>query len=172
MKEKFDFLSKFPHPSKKTVLLILVVVAVTLLLSAAISVLLSKVTKLRVPSVGNVITIDFEVYWDENCENETKRVDWGKISPGSSKNVTFYLRSISNVDTKPDLNTTNWNPANVSNYMNLLWNYNGTPIKPHQVVQVTLSLSLSSSYSFIDYLITNNVKEFSFDIIIYPPEEY
>lgn len=172
MKNQFDFLSKFPHPSKKTVLLITVVAAVTLLLSAGISIWLSKVMNLRVPSVGNVITIGFEAYWDENCENETRQVNWGTIRLGSSKNVTFYLRSISNADTRLNLSTTKWNPANASKYMNLSWNYNGTPISPHEVVRVMLSLSASSSYSFIEYLIANNVKEFSFDIIIYPSEEY
>jgi hypothetical protein len=171
MKNSFDFLSKFPHPSKKTVLLILVVVAVTLLLSAAISMWLTKVNHLKIPSVGNVITLGVEACWDENCENKTEQVNWGTIWPGSSKNVTFYLRSKSNVDARLNLNTTGWSPPNVSNYMNLSWNYNGTPINPHQVVQVTLTLSASPSYSFIDYLVTNNVKEFSFDIIIYPPEE-
>jgi hypothetical protein len=172
MKNPFDFISKFPHPSKKTVLLILVVAVVTLLLSATISIWLTKVNHLKIPSVGNVITLGVEAYWDKNCENKTDQVNWDVIWPGSSKNVTFYLRSKSNVAAKLNLNTTNWNPANVSNYMNLSWNYNGTPISPRKVVQVTLSLSASSSYSFIDYLIANNVKEFSFNIIIYASEEY
>lgn len=172
MKSPFDFLSKFPHPSKKTVLLILVVAALTMLLSAAISIWLSKVNHLKIPSLGNVITLGVEAYWDENCENKTEKVDWDLVWPGSSRNITFYLRSISNVDARLNLNKTNWSPANVSDYMNLSWDYNGTPINPHQVVQVTLSLSASSSYSFIDYLIDNNVKEFGFDIIIYASEEY
>jgi hypothetical protein len=172
MKNPFDFLSKFPHPSKKTVLLILVVAAVTIFLSAAISVWLSKVIKLRVPSLGNVITLGVEAYWDENCENRTEKVDWGMIWPGSSRNVTFYLRSISNVDARLSLNTRNWSPANVSDYMNLSWNYNGMPINRNQVVQVTLSLSASSSHPFINYVIANNIKEFSFDIIIDASEEY
>jgi len=171
MKNPFDFLSKFPHPSKKTVLLILVVAAVAILLSAAISIWLSKVTRLKVPSIGTITTIGVEAYWDKNCENKTEKVDWGMIWPSSSKNVTFYLRSVSNVDAKLKLNVTNWNPANISGYMDLSWDYNGTPISPHEVVQVNLSLSASSSYSFIDYLIANNVKEFSFDIIIYASEE-
>jgi hypothetical protein len=172
MKDLFDFLRKFPRPSKKTVLLIFVVAAVTLLLSAAISIWLSQVTKLRVPSVGNVITIDLEAYWDKNCENETKQVDWGIIWPGSSKNVTFYLRSISNVNTRLNFNTTNWDPADISDYINLSWNYDGTPINPQEVVQVTLILSASSSYSFMEYLVTNNIIEFSFDINIDASEEY
>jgi hypothetical protein len=173
VKNPFDFLSKFSHPSKKTVLLILVVAAVTLLLSAAIAVWLRKVSYLNIPSVGNVITLGVEAYWDENCKNNTEEVNWGIIRLGSSKNVTLYLRSKSNVDAKLNLNTTNWSPANVSNYMNLSWNYNEKPIKhaPPEVIQVTLTLSASSSYFFSEYLVTNNVKEFSFDIIIYASEE-
>jgi hypothetical protein len=171
MKNPLDFLRKFPHPSMKTVLLILVVAAVTMLLSAAISIWLTKVNHLKIPSVGNVRTLGVEAYWDENCENKTEQVDWHFVWPGSSENVTFYLRSKSNVDARLSLNTTNWSPPKISDYMNLSWNYNGTLINPHQVVKVTLTLSTSTSYSFTNYLITNNVKEFSFDINMDASEE-
>jgi hypothetical protein len=44
--------------------------------------------------------------------------------------------------------------------------YNGTQINPGEIIQVTLTLSASSSHDFVHYLIANNVKNFSFDIII------
>jgi hypothetical protein len=43
--------------SKKTVLLIIVVAAVTLFLSAAISIILENVTSVSLPSIGNIHTI-------------------------------------------------------------------------------------------------------------------
>ena len=172
MNNSLNSFAKLLHPSKKTVLLILLVAAITVLISAAISMWLSKTGNLRIPSVGNVITLGAEAYWDKDCENKTEKVDWNMVWPGSSKNVTLYLRSMSNVDTKLNLNTTNWNPADISDYINLSWNYNGTPVTPHQVVRVTLTLSASSSYSFINYLVANNVNEFGFDMTIYASEEY
>jgi hypothetical protein len=50
--------------------------------------------------------------------------------------------------------------------MNLSWNYNGTIIHLGEIIQVTLTLTASSSHAFLIYLITSDVKQFSFDIII------
>jgi len=50
--------------------------------------------------------------------------------------------------------------------MNLSWNYNGTILHPGETIQVILALTAPSSSTFLLYLITNDVKEFSLDIII------
>jgi len=159
-------LSEFLEPSKKTVLLIVAVAAITVLVTSLTAIWLSKITNLQIPSLGTITTLGVEAYWDKNLTNKTEEIKWGKIWPGSSQNVTIYIRSISNVETTLILNTTNWNPTNLTDYMNLTWNYNETTIHPDEIIQVTLTLSASSSYSFIMYLITNDVKQFSFDIII------
>lgn len=160
----------FSLTSKKNLLAILTVVAITLLISSAISIWISNVSNIEIPTMGTVKTIGVEAYWDENLENKTNAVDWGIIWPGSTKNVTFYLQSKSNVKIKLLLNTTNWNPPNISQYMNLSWNYNGTPIHPSEVVRVTINLSTHSSSSFIKYLIINDMKDFNFDLVIYATE--
>jgi len=155
---------------KKTILLILIVSTATILISSSISILLSRFSNLTIPGIGTIKTIGVEAYWDLNCENKTETIDWGTIWAGSSKNVTLYMRSVSNFEATLYLNATNWNPANISDYMNLSWNYNGTTVHPDDTIQVTLTLSASSSDSFIHYLITNDVKDFSFDIVIYTSE--
>jgi len=160
----------FSRPSKKTVLIVLTVAAVTILFSSALSIWLSKVTDLYIPSIGNVKTIGVEAYWDENLENKTEAVNWDLIWLGSSKNVTLYLRSTSNVETVLKLNATNWNPENISKYMILSWNYNMTHVKPGEVIQVTITLSAPLSKPFIEYVLANDLKEFSFDILIHPTE--
>jgi hypothetical protein len=147
-------------------LLILIVAIASITITTAISILLSKIGNLSFPSLATIKTIGVEAYWDPNCENKTETIDWGTIWPGSSKNVTFYIRSVSNFRATLNLNTTNWNPANISDYISLSWNYNGTPLNPGKIIQLTLTLSASSSNSFIDYLIVNDVRDFSFDIII------
>ncbi len=177
MKKAFDTFTEFLRSSKRTVVLILIVVAITIVISAAVSIMLQRITNLSLPSLGTIKTIGVEAYWDRNCENETKEVKWDTAWPGSSQNVTFYLRSISNIETTLNLAAMNWSffdkdkivvqpPTNISEYMNLSWNYNGTTVHPNEITQVTLTLSASSSKSFITYLISNEVREFSLDIII------
>ena len=160
------------RPSKKTVLTILIVSLSTLLLSGTISLWLSRTTNLEIPSIGKIKTIGIEAYWDEYLKNKTEIINWGINYVGSSKNVTLYLQSTSNVETDLNLNTTNWNPKNISKYMYLFWNYNGTSINSGEIIQVKITLSNHPSMNFIEYIITNDVKEFSFDIVIKASELY
>jgi len=184
MRNPFNFLTKFPHPSKKTVLLVLGVVAITILLSTLISIWLSKVTNFKVPSFGTLMTTGVEAYWDADLTDKidiNEKIDWGTLWLGSSENVTIYLLSISNIETT--LNQTKANlafynvtevaihpPNNIAAYMNLSWNYNGSVVKPGDVVQVTLTLSAIYSLDFVSYLIENGIERFSFDIHIYATE--
>jgi len=166
MMNQFHSFIAFLRSSKKTVLLTVIVAIASITVTTTISILLSNIDNLYVPSLGTIKAIGVEAYWDPNCENETEIIDWGTIWPGSSKNATFYLQSVSNFEATLNLNATNWNPANISDYMSLSWSYNGTPLNPGEIIQVTLTLSAPFSDSFIRYLIVNDVKNFSFDIII------
>jgi len=149
---------------KKTLLLILIVSTATILISSAISIWLSNFHNLTLPTIGTIKTIGVEAYWDPNCENKTETIDWDTVWPGSTKNVTLYIRSVSNVKTALHLNTSNITPSNISEYLNLSWNYDGTPLNPDGIIPVTLFLSASSDKSFSRYLIANNVTDFSIDI--------
>lgn len=166
MRNKFHSFIAFLLSSKKTVLLILVVVVITIAISAITSIWLSRTINFHVPSLGTIKTLGVEAYWDKNLENKTETINWGTIWPGSSKNFTLYLRSISNIETTLNLTTANWNPASISEYMDLSWNYNGTILHPRDIIPVTLTLIVSSSNTFLLELIISDVKEFSFDIII------
>jgi len=166
MRNRFHSFIAFLRSSKKTLLLVLIVAVASIAVTTAISILLSKIDKLYVPSLATIKTIGVEAYWDPNCENKTETIDWGTIWPGSSKNVTLYIRSVSNFEATLNLNATNWNPVNISDYISLSWSYYGKPLDPGEIIQVTLTLSASSSDSFLHYLIANSVKDFSFDIII------
>jgi len=169
----FFFKMNFTRSIKKTVLLILTVMIMTLLFSSIISIWLSKVIHLEVPSLGTIKTIGVEAYVDEKLENKIEKFDWDVIWLGSSKNITLYVKSISNMKTVLQLNATNWNPKNITEYLYLSWNYNGTPIDPGKVIKITITLSSPSLMSFDrarEYLIVNKVKEFNFDIIIYARE--
>lgn len=164
------FTTNLPRPSKKNVRIGLTVAAITLLLSSGLSIWLSKTTELEIPSIGIIKTIGVEAYWDENLENKTEEINWDIIWVGSSKNVTLFLRSVSTVETLLKLNTTNWNPTNISNNMGLSWNYDEIPIDQGEIIQVTITLSTTYSEPFVEYIMSTNMKEFSFDIIIYAIE--
>lgn len=170
MRSRLHSFIAFLRSSKKTLLLILIVAMASIAITTTISILLSKIDNFNIPSLGNIKTIGVEAYWDPNRENKTETLDWGTIWIGTSKNMTLYIRSVSNYKVTLNLNATNWIPANISDYMTLSWDYNGTQLNPSEIIQVTLTLSPSFSNSFVRYLIANDVKNFSLDIHIVASE--
>lgn len=178
----FSSFIEFLRRSKKTLLLIIVVAAITLALSTAISIWLSRITNLHFPSIGTIKTIGVKAYWDANLTNETDKIQWGTIYLGSSNNVTIHVRSVSNYNTVLNLSTANWTfqnsnnatvqePANRSLYMDLTWNYNDTTVHPGDTIQTTLTLIVKYSFEFTEFLIENDVKGFNFDIMITASEQ-
>jgi hypothetical protein len=110
-------------------------------------------------AISEVISTEgIGVYWDSECIDPVASIDWGMIEPGAIKNVTVYVRNEGNTTATISLSTENWNPANASNYMNLTWDYTGQVIDVGEVVQVTLSLSVSNTIE--------GITNFSFDIVI------
>jgi len=142
------------HLFRENVLLLVVMLVITL--SASGLALLN--TQLTIPSKGTVRVIGVGIYWDSDCSNRVSSIDWGPAEPGSTKNITVYIRNEGNTAVALSLNTTNWEPLASSNYITLNWSYDGKIINPSQVIQITLTLEISSSIS--------GIKNFNFDIII------
>lgn len=177
IKDRFDSLFKFLRSSRKTILLMTITVVVTLVISSIISVWLSKISNLKIPSVGNIRTQGLEAYWDQDLANKTETLDWGMIRSGASKNVSVYLQSTSNFETTFNLTTGNWTfwnsdneiaagPSNSTLHMYLTWDYDNSAVHPGEVRKVTLTLYARLSSEFIEFLIVSDVKAFSFDIHI------
>jgi hypothetical protein len=103
-------------------------------------------------------TAGIAAYRDVNCVTQVSDVAWGNLAPGSSATNTIYLKNEGTTALTLSLNTANWNPSTASNYMALSWDYNGQSIAPDQVIQVTLTLSVSSSIDGVNY--------FGFEIMI------
>lgn len=120
----------------------------------------------RIPTSGNIKAIGVEIFWDKESNDKVYSIDWGTIHSGSSYNVTIQIRNISNFNTTLYLETVYWNPVNLSDYMNLTWDYKNQTVQPGAMVEVTLTLSVSSSSSFFYYLLALPSDEFSFDVII------
>ncbi len=113
-----------------------------------------------ISSAGTVKGIGVGVFWDSGCTNRVSSIDWGFLEPGSSKNISVYIKNEGNAPVTLSLNTTNWNPTSIQeeNYMILSWDYVNQTISPNGAIPVTLTLDVSFSIQ--------NVTDFSFDIII------
>jgi hypothetical protein len=109
-------------------------------------------------SHGTIETVGVSAYKESSCVNSMTNIEWGTIVPGGSVTQTVYIRNEGNSALTLSLNTVNWSPANAGNYISVSWNYGGQTIQPNQVVQITLTLSVSSSIS--------GVNDFYFDIMI------
>lgn len=111
-----------------------------------------------IPTTGKIRAYGVGIYWDSTCNQAVTSLDWGVAEPGRTQNVTFYLRNEGNAPITIYLDTENWSPPTAANYMTLSWDYKGESIHPDQVIQVTLTLSISSSIE--------GITNFAFDIII------
>ncbi|MGQ9460591.1 MAG: hypothetical protein ACUVRA_05120 [Candidatus Bathyarchaeaceae archaeon] len=56
-------------------MLILIVAVASITVTTIISILLSKINNLYVPSLGTIKTIGVEAYWDSKCENKTETIE-------------------------------------------------------------------------------------------------
>ena len=115
-------------------------------------------TNRTIPNAGSVKGVGVGIYWDSACTNRTSSINWGLLDPGSNKTVTVYVRNEGNAAATLSKAAQNWNPSTASSYMTLNWNYAGQTLSVNQVLQVKLTLVVSSTVS--------GITNFSFDIII------
>ena len=112
-------------------------------------------------TIANVSAVEANgvgVYWDSDCSNRASSIDWGTLNPGSVKNVSVYIRNEEEEPMHLTLSTTNWNPPEASEFLNLGWDYTGWRMNAGETLQITLSLSVSR------YI--KGISSFSFDILV------
>lgn len=136
----------------------LTLILYTLTLSAVSQVMSSFQSNRTISNRGAVKAIGVGVYWDQNCTVEVTSINWGLIEPGSSVNVTVYIRNEGNSAGNLTMYITNWSPSNASNYMTLSWDYMGQLINVDEVLGVTFTLIVSTEIQ--------GITNFSFDIVI------
>jgi len=180
MNISYKLLIKFIRHHKKTLLLIVATMLVTVLLQTLISIWLSRNNTVYLPSIGTIYTFHAEVYGNDIKElsDGQKLIDWGIVYPGSVVTKTFNVTSESNAKAILVIKPMNWvfnnsrgeiveGPVNKTDYMTLSANFNGTLMSPGQTSEVKLTLMVSNSHEFINFLIENHVTVFSFDIYVY-----
>jgi len=93
MKRLFTTFIKFLDRSKK-IFLILVVAAMTITLTTAISIWISRINDLYMPSLGNIRTYGVEAYEGNITTSDGEQyIDWGTLYPVTLTNRSFYIRS-------------------------------------------------------------------------------
>jgi hypothetical protein len=137
-------------------LLFELLILIGLLSSAGIAA--SRWSTTTIASHGNLRIDGVGVYDNRDCSIATAYLDWGTLEPGSTRNITLYMRNEGNHQATIFMTAENWNPVNASSYMQLGWNYGGQILNPMEVVEVALTLSVSPT--------VENILDFSFDVMI------
>jgi hypothetical protein len=174
--------TRFLYGSRKTVLLVTAVFLVTLVFSFLIATWFSSDPYTpndeydrNVPTTGTIKVQGLEIYGGDikyDPGSDTVYVDWGELTLGVFKNSSFYVKSNSTIDVQLELNVTNWEPPGIEDYLVISWDYNGTLLSPYQAILVTVTLEVPATGDFIDFLVTNEVTAFGFDIIVYSSQAY
>ena len=92
---------------------------------------------------GATNTAEIGVYGDDQCINPIASISWGILEPGSSKNTVCYIKNEGNTALFLALKTSNWNPRKAFKDLTINWDYGGQSLNPDEVIQVTLTLSVS-----------------------------
>ena len=111
-----------------------------------------------ITNVSAVEAKEVGVYWDSHCSETVSSIDWGPLTPGSVKNIVAYIRNEVEKPTYPKMSTTNWDPLKASDYITLRWDHSGQRMNPDEIIQIMLTLSVSS------YI--GGISSFRFDILI------
>lgn len=165
---------RFSKVSIKLLVLVVIVAIISIAVSALVAITLSDSgSEIYLPSVGTIKTIGVETYWDQNGKNKIEELSWDQIKLEKQEwdeitmkpiSSTVYVRSVSNFRVTMDIFVTDWSPAEISDYLTVLWDYEGEEMDPGDVIPVTLTLSAPSSDAFIDYILENNIQSFGVSI--------
>ena len=164
LRARFALLSRRTISGKRVALLSMMIVLMGLTPITVSSTIMGLKRKSLVIPTGGIVEIvtppgvEVGVYWDSGCGSRVSSIDWGTIEPGSSKDVMVYIRNEGDAAITLYLETTNWDPETAPDYITLSWDYGGQSVNPDEVVQATLTLSVSSSIE--------EITSFSFDIVI------
>jgi hypothetical protein len=153
------FVESYMEKNEKIVFGIVLLAALCALASGIFGTALSLLqTSRTISNVGSVKGIGVGIYWDLACTNQTSSINWGLLEPGSNKTVGIYVRNEGNSVVGLSKTVQNWNPSNVQSFASLNWNYGNQTLGVNQVLQVNLTLIVTSTVS--------GITNFSFDLTI------
>jgi hypothetical protein len=148
----------FKKSSAIFVTLIVSAVALAIATSGALS---APSTSQNVPSGGTLTSVEASVnlgiYTNAVCTQNASFVDWGALETGESTTKVIWIKNLGNTDATLSISATDWVPANADPAINLSWNQEGRTLSPREVVQATLTLTVSES-------IDSSITSFNFNI--------
>jgi len=160
-----------PVEKKRSLVMMLVAVALVASLIPALVTLESIIRPIVVGSGGTVdlpvgvefgsggtvyLPVGVGFYWDRNCTDPVRFVDWGTVGPESTVNVTVFVKNEGSQAISLNITAENWSPIEATSYMTFSSNYMGQTIDLRESLQITLSLTTSP---YIE-----EITSFSFDI--------
>jgi hypothetical protein len=107
---------------------------------------------------GPLKTIGVAIYSEIFVNNPFNSIDWGKLTPGGNQSIDCYLKNTGDDALVLTLETDNWTPSEVADYMTLTWDYDGQSLDVDEIIKVTLTLIVSETIC--------GITEFFFDIVI------
>lgn len=140
---------------RSQVIAIYAVVASVLLVTAILAVL---TVQWSMQGTGSIRGVGLGVYWDPECTNATSSLDFGLLTPGSSRDFDLYLRNEGDLDLNLSMTSENWDPANATDYLTLTWDREGQQIIPDEVIACVITLYVSEDIE--------GISSFSLDIIV------
>lgn len=165
LKNKFKSFIDFLKCYKKTIVLVTIVATISVAGTLLISMLYAPSTvDYYLPSQGNIYTLGVEAYSDSTCESRIEQISWDVLEPGETVNKTVFIKSVSNSPVTLNVNLTDWEPVELSNYISISWNYDSHKLAPSDVISVTLMLSASSSDDFVYFLVENEIQSFAVNL--------
>jgi hypothetical protein len=158
------FYSSLKPPKRtKSALTLIALMLITVTVSSLMTtqVLSAGQTSKTLSNTGNIGTLQavgVEIYTDASLTRKATSISWGTLSPGTQRTFSIYIRNEGNTLITLRQSVSDWNPSNAAAYMTLTWNYAGQTLGIGQGMQITLTLTVSTSIS--------GINDFSFDIII------
>lgn len=140
---------------RSQVIAIYAVVASVLLVTAILAVL---TVQWSMQGTGSIRGVGLGVYWDPECTNATSSLDFGLLTPGSSRDFDLYLRNEGDLDLNLSMTSENWDSANATDYLTLTWDREGQQIIPDEVIACVITLYVSEDIE--------GISSFSLDIIV------
>ena len=140
---------------------IIILITYTLGLSLISQAFPASQTTQTLSSSGSIqiqTTANIGVYHDIGCTTPLTSLAWGTLQPGGSQAIVCYIKNEGSSALTLSMYPSGWAPPEAADYLTLSWNYNGYPINPNAVVQVTFTLSVDGSIE--------GITNFSFDITI------
>jgi hypothetical protein len=106
---------------------------------------------------GRISTVNVGVYTNSGCTQAVTSLDWGNLTAGSSTTFTVWVKNIGSAKETLSMTTNGWSPSIASQYISLSWNQNNTVLTPNQVVNATLTLTVSPTISTSITTFGNNI---------------